>query len=97
MTGRYPWGGGFYDMSNDQHHCVDPSFVMLPALLQNPQMRQQRMQSPEIQQLMQSPEAQEALGSRWIEANPQVEDRRTDEVEGKQVGLHIPNSGQKIW
>ncbi len=33
MTGRYPWNIGFYDMSDDSHHCVDPSFKMLPELL----------------------------------------------------------------
>ena len=33
MTGRYPWGVGFYDMSDDPHHCVHPDFKMLPAYL----------------------------------------------------------------
>lgn len=33
MTGRYPFNVGFYDMSHDKHHCVDPSFKMLPELL----------------------------------------------------------------
>ena len=33
MTGRYPWGVGFYDMSDDSSHCVDPGFTMTPALL----------------------------------------------------------------
>ena len=35
MTGRYPHNVGFYDMSNDGHHCVHPSFVMLPQLFKN--------------------------------------------------------------
>ncbi len=35
MTGRYPWGVSFYDMSDDTHHCVDPSFKMLPAYLRD--------------------------------------------------------------
>ena len=33
MTGRYPWRVGFYDMSNDEHHCVHPSVKMLPQVL----------------------------------------------------------------
>lgn len=33
QTGRYPWGVGFYDMSDDFNHCVDPRFKMLPQLL----------------------------------------------------------------
>jgi arylsulfatase A-like enzyme len=33
MSGRYPWGVGFYDMSNDKHHCIHPSFKLLPAVL----------------------------------------------------------------
>ena len=33
MTGRYPWGVGFYDMSDDSKHCVDPRYEMTPALL----------------------------------------------------------------
>ena len=32
LTGRYPWGAGFYDMSNDGEHCTD-GFKLLPALL----------------------------------------------------------------
>ena len=35
MTGRYPHNVGFYDMSHDEHHCVHPSFVMLPQLFKN--------------------------------------------------------------
>ena len=23
LTGRYPWGAGFYDMSDDANHCTD--------------------------------------------------------------------------
>jgi arylsulfatase A-like enzyme len=33
MTGRYPWGVGYYDMSDDGSHCVDPRFKMLPQVL----------------------------------------------------------------
>eukprot|EP01051_Picozoa_sp_SAG22_P006434 SAG22_NODE_421_length_10720_cov_22.582619_5_plen_261_part_00 len=33
QTGRYPWGVGFYDMSDDGSHCVDPRFKMMPQLL----------------------------------------------------------------
>ena len=33
MTGRYPHNVGFYDMTDDSHHCVHPSFKMLPQLL----------------------------------------------------------------
>lgn len=33
QTGRYPWGVGFYDMSDDGSHCVDPGFKMMPQLL----------------------------------------------------------------
>jgi len=32
MTGRYPWGAGFYDMSQDTNHCTRNS-TLLPALL----------------------------------------------------------------
>jgi arylsulfatase B len=32
LTGRYPWGAGFYDMSNDGDHCTD-TFELLPAML----------------------------------------------------------------
>ena len=31
LSGRYPWGVGFYDMSYDEHHCIDPRFQLLPA------------------------------------------------------------------
>jgi arylsulfatase B/arylsulfatase I/J len=33
QTGRYPWGVGYYDMSDDSNHCVDPAFKMLPQLM----------------------------------------------------------------
>lgn len=33
MTGRYPWKTGYYDMTDDGNHCVDPRFTMLPQLL----------------------------------------------------------------
>jgi len=33
LSGRYPWGVGFYDMSYDEHHCIDPRFQLLPAEL----------------------------------------------------------------
>lgn len=32
LTGRYPWGAGFYDMSDDSNHCT-AEFTLLPALL----------------------------------------------------------------
>eukprot|EP00662_Eupelagonemidae_sp_cell21_P046653 gene46653-66804_t len=32
LTGRYPWGAGFYDMSTDTDHCTRP-FKLLPQLL----------------------------------------------------------------
>ena len=32
MTGRYPWGAGFYDMSQDENHCA-ANFTMLPQLM----------------------------------------------------------------
>jgi hypothetical protein len=28
-----PWGVGFYDMSDDANHCVDPEFKLVPAAL----------------------------------------------------------------
>lgn len=31
---RYPWGIGYYDMTGDSGHCVDPKFTMLATLLQ---------------------------------------------------------------
>eukprot|EP00729_Bicosta_minor_P005101 gene5101-8271_t len=34
QTGRYPWGIGYYDMTGDSGHCVDPKFTMLATLLQ---------------------------------------------------------------
>jgi arylsulfatase I/J len=35
QTGRYPWGIGFYDMSDDSSHCVDSAFKMLPQLMKD--------------------------------------------------------------
>ena len=35
QTGRYPWGIGYYDMSDDANHCVDPAFKMLPQLVRD--------------------------------------------------------------
>ena len=32
LTGRYPWGAGFYDMSDDGNHCTS-QFKLLPAML----------------------------------------------------------------
>eukprot|EP01043_Picozoa_sp_COSAG02_P049809 COSAG02_NODE_5042_length_4700_cov_4.582790_6_plen_165_part_00 len=32
LTGRYPWGAGFYDMSNDGDHCTD-QFRLVADLL----------------------------------------------------------------
>jgi arylsulfatase A-like enzyme len=32
ITGRYPWGAGFYDMSMDDNHCTTNS-TALPELL----------------------------------------------------------------
>ena len=32
LTGRYPWGAGFYDMSDDDEHCTS-DFKLLPQLL----------------------------------------------------------------
>lgn len=32
LTGRYPWGAGFYDMSNDGDHCTD-QFKLVADLL----------------------------------------------------------------
>ena len=29
MTGRYPWNTGYYDMVNDDDHCVDQGYEML--------------------------------------------------------------------
>ena len=31
-AGRYPWGAGFYDMSNDGDHCTD-QFKLVAQLL----------------------------------------------------------------
>jgi len=35
LSGRYPWGVGFYDMDDsrfgDTFHCIDPRFDLLPA------------------------------------------------------------------
>ena len=28
-----PWGVGFYDMSDDENHCVDPAFKLVPEAL----------------------------------------------------------------
>lgn len=33
QSGRYPWGVGFYDMSDDSHHCIEPRFKLMPQLL----------------------------------------------------------------
>ena len=33
QSGRYPFGVGFYDMSSDPMHCIDPRFELLPAQL----------------------------------------------------------------
>ena len=35
QTGRYPWGVGYYDMSDDSNHCVDPTYKMLPQLMKD--------------------------------------------------------------
>lgn len=35
MTGRYPWGVGFYDMSNDANHCIRPETTLLPQVLKD--------------------------------------------------------------
>eukprot|EP01047_Picozoa_sp_COSAG01_P075546 COSAG01_NODE_12979_length_1654_cov_1.932476_1_plen_166_part_00 len=32
LTGRYPWGAGFYDMSDDGDHCTS-QFKLIAALL----------------------------------------------------------------
>jgi arylsulfatase A-like enzyme len=32
ITGRYPWGAGFYDMARDTEHCT-ANFTSLPQLL----------------------------------------------------------------
>ena len=32
LTGRYPWGAGFYDMSNDGDHCTS-EFKLIAELL----------------------------------------------------------------
>lgn len=32
LTGRYPWGAGFYDMSEDTNHCTR-NFTALPQML----------------------------------------------------------------
>lgn len=34
LTGRYPWGAGFYDMSNDGDHCTD-QFKLVAHLLKD--------------------------------------------------------------
>jgi hypothetical protein len=34
LTGRYPWGAGFYDMSNDGDHCTD-QFKLVAQLLKD--------------------------------------------------------------
>jgi hypothetical protein len=39
----------------------------------------------------------EQLGRRYHEEHPHIVDERVDEVYGKQVGLHIQDSGQKLW
>ena len=33
LTGRYPWGAGFYDMNQDNDHTT-ANFTLYPALLQ---------------------------------------------------------------
>ena len=32
LTGRYPWGAGFYDMNEDENHCTS-NFTALPEML----------------------------------------------------------------
>jgi arylsulfatase A-like enzyme len=32
ITGRYPWGAGFYDMARDTEHCT-ANFTSLPQLM----------------------------------------------------------------
>ncbi len=39
----------------------------------------------------------EALGRRYYVEHPEIVDERIDEVYGKQIGLHIQDSGQKLW
>ena len=39
----------------------------------------------------------EALGQRYQAAHPEVEDERIEVIDGKSVGLHIQDWGQKLW
>ena len=39
----------------------------------------------------------EELGKRYHAEHPDIVDERIDEVFGKQIGLHIQDSGQKLW
>ncbi len=39
----------------------------------------------------------EDLGKRYHAEHPEIVDERIDEVYGKQIGLHIQDSGQKLW
>jgi hypothetical protein len=39
----------------------------------------------------------EQLGQRYRRDHPEIVDERIDEVYGKQIGLHIQDSGQKLW
>ena len=34
MTGRYPWGAGFYDMTRDEDHCTR-NFTLIPQLMKD--------------------------------------------------------------
>jgi hypothetical protein len=42
-------------------------------------------------------DAFEKLGKRYHAEHPQIVDERIDDVYGKQIGLHIQDSGQKLW
>ena len=42
-------------------------------------------------------DAFEQLGKRYHAEHPEIVDQRIDVVYGKQIGLHIQDSGQKLW
>jgi hypothetical protein len=39
----------------------------------------------------------EQAGQRYRREHPEIVDERIDEVDGKKIGLHIQDSGQKLW
>ena len=39
----------------------------------------------------------EALARAYAKSHPEIDDERVDVVDGKSIGLHIQNYGQKLW